>query len=96
MIRFRRRAVPQATSVAGVAETEIAVGSLSGITPSQISRHIVIVLSENGDVHLSTSCCKNEAPELLVRALQLAITSAARPGPCEHGELSAAGHWETS
>ena len=92
---FRRRPLPPA-KVTAVAEAEIAVGSLSGIAPSAIQRHALVVLDDKGAVHVTTSCCKHEVPELLVAALRLAVDDAAKPGPCDHGSLSGASHWERS
>lgn len=70
--------------VTSTAEAEVAVGALSGIAPSRINRHALIVLDDDGHVRVITSCCKQELPLLIARAGLMAMESAMKPGPCEH------------
>lgn len=72
--------------VISTAEAEVAVGALTGVPPAQIMRFALIVLDDDGEVHVSTSCCKEELPQLIGRAGLIAVADAAEAGPCEHGK----------
>lgn len=65
-------------------EAEVAVGGLAGIAPAKIMRHALIVLDDDYDLHVTTSCCAHELPEVLRRAALIALADAMQPGPCEH------------
>ena len=89
---FTRRPLPAAppepedspAQVTDVPTAEIAVGSLTGTAPSRVLRHVVVVLDQDDEMHLTTSCCKHELPDLLGRAVFAALRQAMQPGPCYH------------
>ena len=91
-IPFTRRPLPPAPPepedvpgpVRNITEAEIAIGSLSGIAPSRILRHVLVVADTDGGLWLSTSACKNELPQLLSLAMQDAMLGAAQASPCYH------------
>lgn len=92
---FARRPLPPAPEeaperVTDVQAAEIAVGSLAGVAPSRIARHVVIVLDDSDQVHMATSCCKHELNQLIAMAGIAALRHAMEPGPCSHrgGEQS--------
>jgi hypothetical protein len=66
-------------------EAEVAVGGLAGIAPAAIMRHALLVLDDDGDLHVMTSCCKHELPEVLRRAALMALADLTEPGACESG-----------
>jgi len=75
---FRRRERPSLPPVpvpgtASVPEAEIAVGSLSGIAPSDIRCHILLVVDLDGGMSVSTSACDATVSVVLAAAaLQVA------------------------
>lgn len=87
---FGRRPLPPApvedpiVRVTDVPAAEIAVGSLAGIAPSAIKRHVLVVLDSNEDLSMTTTCCKHELPKLLTMAHLRAVIAAVQPGPCYH------------
>lgn len=64
----RRRAVPL---IEAALEAHVAVGSLSGVAPSDITAHVLLVLEEDGGVTISGTGCDS------LRAFMLASASAA-------------------
>jgi hypothetical protein len=76
--------------VTDVQAAEIAVGSLVGIAPSRIMRHILIVVDQDRDLSMVTSCCKHELAQFIGQAHLTAVIRAVEPGPCYHegGEQS--------
>lgn len=66
-LRRRSRAVP--APVRDVAEAEIAVGSLAGIAPSEIDRHVLIVVTTSGTVAISGTACRETATLILAEVL---------------------------
>lgn len=93
---FTRRPLPAAPAetaterVTDVAAAEIAIGSLSGIAPSAIKRHVLVVMDASEDLTITTTCCKHELPRILNAAQLRAVIAAISPGPCYHdgGEQS--------
>ena len=89
-MRFRRRPLPPAphegdtVRMTDVAEAEIAIGSLSGIAPSAIKRHVLVVLGADEKLTITTTCCKHELPKLLNAAQLRAVINAVAPGSCYH------------
>lgn len=87
---FTRRPLPPAppedpiVRVGSVPEAEIAIGSLSGIAPSRIKRHVLVVLDDEQAMTITTTCCKHELPKLLTGAHLRAVIAAVTPGPCYH------------
>jgi hypothetical protein len=87
---FTRRPLPPAPAedtavrVTSVPEAEIAVGSMSGIAPARIARHVLVVLDRDEDMSITTTCCKHELPKLLTAAHLRAVIAAVTPGPCYH------------
>lgn len=72
--------------VEDVEAAEIAAGSLAGIAPARIVRHVLIVLDDEEDMHITTSCCKHELTRIVTRAAMMALRQAMQPGPCYHQE----------
>jgi hypothetical protein len=59
----------------GIPEAHIAVGSLSGIAPSDIRGHLLIVVRQDGRPSLSGTAC----PELAALILTEVMAGLARP-----------------
>jgi hypothetical protein len=66
---FRRPPRPPATPVRDVAEAEVAVGSLAGVAPSEIDRHVLIVLEKSGRVVMSGTACRETTALILAEVL---------------------------
>lgn len=87
---FTRRPLPSAPAegspvlVTDVPAAEIAIGSLSGIAPSRIKRHVLVVLDSDEEMSITTTCCKHELAKVLGMAQLRAIIHATAPGPCYH------------
>jgi hypothetical protein len=77
---FRRPARPAPTPVRDVTEAEIAVGSLAGIAPSEIDRHVLIVVSTTGTVAVSGTACRETTTLILAEIL----AQYAREAQAEH------------
>lgn len=73
MSLFRRRSRPSTAPVRDVAEAEVAVGSLTGIPPSDIERHLLVVVEKSGRVTLSGTTCR-EATVLVLSELLAQLT----------------------
>jgi hypothetical protein len=55
--------------VRDVAEAEVAVGSLAGVDPADIDRHLLIVLEHSGRVSTSGTACRETTAVLLTEIL---------------------------
>jgi hypothetical protein len=69
MSLFRRPSRPSPVPVRDIAEAEIAVGSLAGIAPSEIDRHLLVVLEHSGRVTMSGTACREATTVLLAEVL---------------------------
>lgn len=77
---FRRRRRPPLAPLRSVDEAEVAVGSLSGVAPSDIRLHVLVVLDKTGRVSVTSAGC----PETTVLLLAEVLASLARQAAAGH------------
>ena len=78
---FRRRTRRPAPLQADLREAQIAVGSLSGIAPSDIQGHLLIVVDRDDRAHMTG----NAGPELGVMILTQMAAAVARKAYASRG-----------
>ena len=66
--RFRRPARPALPGVTSVIEAHVAAGSLSGIAPSAITHHLLLVVTRDGDLSVTGTACEPLAALVLTQA----------------------------
>lgn len=54
-----------------VQEAHIAVGSLAGIAPSEINSHVLIVVTQDGELSITGSACDHQAAAIVASAGQI-------------------------
>lgn len=58
-------------TVPEIQEQHIAVGSLSGIAPSEINSHVLIVVTGDGELSITGSACDHQAGAIVASAGQV-------------------------
>ena len=53
------------------AEQHIAVGSLAGIAPSDVSAHVLLVVTEDGELSITGTACDHHAAAIVGSAVQV-------------------------
>lgn len=66
---FRRPARPALAPVQDIAEAEVAVGSLAGVAPADIDRHVLIVVTKTGEVAITGTACREATTLILTEVL---------------------------
>jgi len=56
------------TTDPSVAEAHIAVGSLASIAPSEINSHVLLVVTEDGELSITGSACDHQAAAIVASA----------------------------
>lgn len=88
-IPWRRRKEAPEPLLGGVAEAHIAVGSLSGVPPTDIDAHVLLVLTNAGGLSVTGTTC-TEATAMIVTMAAAALAQGAYARA--HSEGGAHGH----
>lgn len=75
-IAFPDGSLPPGPGITDVREAEIAVGSLSGIAPSRIRFHVLLVIDRDGGLSITTSAC-DESASVIIAAASLQVAQQA-------------------